>query len=43
MDVQKAFTCCGFNDKIPENDPKMGHPSCDAVKVRFHLKEFYQF
>lgn len=32
MEVQEAFTCCGFRDSIPPNDPKMGHPSCDNVK-----------
>lgn len=33
MEVQEVFACCGFNDKTPPNDPKMGHPSCEAVKV----------
>ncbi|XP_017782201.1 PREDICTED: tetraspanin-13 [Nicrophorus vespilloides] len=30
MEVQEVFTCCGFNDTMP-NDSKMGHPSCAAI------------
>lgn len=33
MEVQQAFTCCGFNDKYEQDHPKMGHPSCDLIKV----------
>lgn len=43
MDVQEAFACCGFNDKTPEDDPKMGHPSCEAVKVCYNLKYSFYF
>ncbi|KAI4459600.1 tetraspanin [Holotrichia oblita] len=34
MEVQQAFTCCGFNDKYEPDHPKMGHPSCDLINMK---------
>lgn len=32
MEVQHVFTCCGF-DNQHNDDPNMGHPSCDTIEV----------
>ncbi|GJQ72945.1 hypothetical protein Trydic_g1587 [Trypoxylus dichotomus] len=31
MEVQQVFVCCGFDAKYEQDNPKMGHPSCDSI------------
>ncbi|KAF2878674.1 hypothetical protein ILUMI_27482 [Ignelater luminosus] len=34
MEVQQAFLCCGFDNKIALDQPKMSHPSCELIEPK---------
>lgn len=38
-EVQKTFSCCGFDDKIHAINDSMGHPEClkDVRCILFYL------